>query len=257
LGELQYILSEKSKIDWQSKDAQNEESTLRPDKPARLTASHAAAVKSGARTALQKLMEPLAGFARDCGLSVNEVILLLQEGAVRSAARQQYQKERRTNISGIAAMTGISRAKASRILREDCSAAAELHDRYLSPINRILKAWYSDPKYLTAEREPAELKLYGRGLTFESLVNQYGRGLPVRAILDELTRIDAIDLRASQGIHPRTSVAVDRRITAQMFRVLGRGAVDLFFAVSQETRPGVSKTPKMHSDRRRNFRRAG
>ena len=230
---------------------------LRPDKPARRTKSNAATVKSDARSAIEKLMEPLAGFACDCGLSANETILLLREGAVRSAARRQYQSRRRVSISGIAAMTGISRAEASRILRQDYPAAAQIRDRTLSPANRILKAWHSDARFLTAERAPAELKLFGRGLTFESLVNQYGRGIPVRAILDELTRIGAIELRASQGIYPRTSVAVDQRITPQMIKVFGSGAADLFSPVSRATGLTMGKRPKENSDRRRNLRRDG
>jgi hypothetical protein len=203
-------------------------------------------------------MEPLAGFACDCGLSVNEVILLLEEGAVRNAARRQYQKKRRINVSGIAAVTGVSRAKASLILTQDNSVVAQLHDRYLSPANRILEAWHCDPAFLTAEREPAELKLFGRrGLSFEALVIQYGRGIPVRAILDELTSMGAIEVRVSQGIHAKRSVAVDRRITPQMIRVLSGGLADLLSAVSQGTQPGRYKMPEKCKATRRNFTRAG
>jgi hypothetical protein len=204
------------------------------------------------------MMEPLAGFACDCGLSVNEVLLLLEEGAVRNAARRQYQKKRRINVSGIAAVTGVSRAKASLILTQDNSLVAQLHDRYLSPANRILEAWHRDPAFLTAEREPAELKLFGRrGLSFEALVIQYGRGIPVRAILDELTSMGAIEVRVSQEIHAKTSIAVDRRITPQMIRVLSGGLADLLSAVSQGTQPGRYKMPEKRKATRRNFTRAG
>jgi hypothetical protein len=231
---------------------------LRPDKPERRVRSNAAAIKSGAKKALRKLMEPLAGFACDCGLSVNEVVLLLEEGAVRNAAHRQHQKKRRINVSGIAAVTGVSRAKASLILTQDNSGVARLHDRYLSPANRILEAWHCDPRFLTAQREPAELKLFGRrGLTFESLVIQYGRGIPVRAILDELTSMGAIEVRVSQGIQAKTLVAVDRRITPQMIRALSGGLTDLLSAVSQGTQPRRNKRPEKREATRRNFTRAG
>jgi Family of unknown function (DUF6502) len=228
---------------------------LRHEKQARHKKLNTAGAQSGAKAALQKLMEPLAGFACDCGLSVNEVILLLREGAVRSAARRQCQGGRRINISGIAATTGISRAEASRTLRQSYSAAGRMGDRHLSPTNRILKAWHCDPKFLTAKQEPAELKLFGRGLTFESLASKYGRGLPVRAIFDELTRIGAIELRASKGIVPKISVAVDRRITPQMIEVFSSGVADLLSVVSRAPHRGVKKSLTVRSPRRRNLRR--
>jgi Family of unknown function (DUF6502) len=203
-------------------------------------------------------MEPLAGFACDCGLSVNEVILLLEEGAVRNAARRQYQKKRRVNVSGIAALTGVSRAKASLILTQDNSDVAQIHDRYLSPANRVLEAWHGDPRFLTAQREPAELKLFGRrGLTFESLVIRYGRGIPVRAILDELTSMGAIEVRVSQGIRAKASVAVDRRITPRMIRALSSGLADLLSAAARGTQPTRNKRPEKRKASRRNFTRAG
>ena len=200
-------------------------------------------------------MEPLAGLACDCGLSVNEVILLLREGAVRGAARRQHQKERRINISSIAASTGISRAETSRILRQSYSGADQIDDRHLSPTSRVLKAWHCDPKFQTAKRGPAELKLFGRGLSFESLVRQYGRGIPVRAIFDELTRIGAIEVSTSQRISPKISVAVDRRIKPQMIKLFSSGAADLLSLVSQAPRLRVSESPKGRSARRRNLRR--
>jgi Family of unknown function (DUF6502) len=229
---------------------------LRPEKSTRRIRSKALAVQAGATKALQQLLEPLAGFAFDCGLSVNAVNLLLRVAAVRSAARQQYENGQPKNISGIAAMTGVSRGEVSRILKEDFVCADQMSDRHLNPANKILKAWHCDHKFLTAQGRPAELKLYGRGSTFESLVNQYGRGIPVRAIFDELQRIGAIEQTSLPGIYPRMSVPVDRRITPKMIRELKRAATHLSAVVSKATRLGVAEPRKERTVRRRNFRRA-
>jgi uncharacterized protein DUF6502 len=205
--------------------------------------------------------------AFDCGLSISEVNSILREAAVRGAAGRQIEVEKRINISGIAAATGVSRGEISRILRDGYAAPEPIDDRQQNPANRVLTAWHRDPRFLTSNRLPAALKLYGRGPTFEFLVRQYGRGLPTRAVFDQLTRIGAIELRASQHVFPKMSVAVDRRITPKMIKAYGDWATDLLStnllnAAKPDASPSKSpklraiKSSKYHSRRRRNFRRA-
>jgi hypothetical protein len=215
---------------------------------------------------LKKLLEPLSRLAFDCGFSVNELHSMLREAAVRSAAGRQLEDERRINISGIAATTGISRGEISRILKCGEISTDKIGNGRQNPVNRILAAWHSDTRFLTANHLPAELDLYGRGLTFESLVKRYGRGIPVRAIFDELTRIGAVELTASQKISPKTLVAVNRRITPEVIEAFGGWATDLLSAESRNAKSSyapASKTARLkvtisaegRSKRRRNFRR--
>jgi len=240
--------------------------TLRPEKVARTRKPNGTGIQVAARKALRKLLEPLSSLAFDCGLSISEVNSILREAAVRGAARRQLEYEKRINISGIAAATGVSRGEISRILR-DGHAAPERIDRHQNPANRILTAWHRDPRFLTSNRLPAALKLYGRGATFESLVKQYGRGIPTRAVFDQLTRIGAIELRAPQQVSPKMSAAVDRRITPQMIKAYGGWATDLLStklldvtksdaSTSKSPKQRAKKSSKYHSKRRRNFRRA-
>jgi hypothetical protein len=241
--------------------------TLRPQKVARPRKPNGTGIQVAATKALRKLLEPLSGLALDCGLSIGEVNSILREAAVRGAAGRQLEDEKRINISGIASATGVSRAEISRILREGNPAPELIDDRHQNPANRILAAWHRDPRFLTSNRLPAALKLYGRGPTFESLVRQYGRGLPTRAVFDQLTRIGAIELRASQEVSPKMSVAVDRRITPQMIKAYGGWATDLLStklldvtksdaSASKAAKPRTMKSTIYHSRGRRNFRRA-
>jgi hypothetical protein len=239
---------------------------VRSLKRPRLRKSNGSSVHPAARKVLKKLLEPLSRLAFDCGFSVNELHSMLREAAVRSAAERQLEDERRINISGIAATTGISRGEISRILKYREIATDKVSNGRQNPINRILAAWHSDTRFLTAKKLPAELDLYGRGFTFESLVRRHGRGIPVRAIFDELTRIDAVELTASQKIFPKTSVAVNRRITPEVIEAFGGWATDLLSAELRNAKSSyapVSKTACLRvtisaegrSKRRRNFRR--
>lgn len=150
---------------------------------------------------------------------MSEVNLLLRAAAVQSAAERQLENSSRVNISGIAAITGISRGEVSRILSSSENAVfAGIHARQ-NITSRILRAWHCDPAYFTARRRPRDLKLFGAGPTFESLVRTYGQGIPIRAILDELKRINAIQLcTSSQKILPSVPLAINPRITNKRIR---------------------------------------
>ncbi len=186
-------------------------------------------MRDAARQALAALLEPLAGFALDAGLSVHEVETLLRAAAVRSAAKRQREVSQRVNISGIAASTGLSRAEISRLLKSPEQAEAGPPDeaREQQATNRILSAWHEDPQFTKPNGQPADLKIFGPGATFDALVKQHGRGLPTRAMLDELARAQALEVRPGQKVRAKALVAADRGTTPQAIKAFGERAEQL------------------------------
>ena len=139
---------------------------------------------------------------------------ILRTAAVQSAAARQLEGGSRVNISGIAAVTGIPRGEVSRLLRSGGSPTAGTTEHQQNVMSRILSAWHRDARYVTAGRRPRSLKIFGEGLTFESLVGIYGHGIPVRAVLDELTRVGAIQLLTpSQKVFPKMSLPINPHLT--------------------------------------------
>lgn len=184
-------------------------------------------VRAIARKALLQLLEPLAGFVLDSGLSTLELQSIFREAAVRSVAAKQREFGRRVNISGIAASTGIPRAEISRILQSADKPPVYSGDLRQKSTNRILAAWHQDPKFTNPNSQPADLKIYGRGVTFESLVKNHGRGIPTRAMLDELARAGAVEVLSSQKVRAKTSVAVDRGVSPRAIKAFGDRATEL------------------------------
>lgn len=184
-------------------------------------------VRSLACEALLQLLEPLAGFSIDAGLSASDVNALLREAYVRSVANRQLETYNRVNISGVAATTGISRAEISRILKQKIGKERRPSDRRQQSTNRILSAWHSEPRFHDAHGQPAELKLYGRGATFEALVKVYGRGIPTRAVLDELVRLRVVEVLPGQRIRAKASVAVHGALSRQVIKEFGSRAAVL------------------------------
>jgi hypothetical protein len=190
-----------------------------------------------ARKAIAQMLEPLVGFALDSGLSSQELHSILREAAIRSVAARQLKVARRINISGIAASTGIPRAEISRILKSKNNSLRDCADRPQQTTNRVLSVWHQDPKFTTTAGKPAELKIYGRGATFENLVRTCGRGIPTRAMLDELTRIGAAEvLTPRQIIRVKSAVAVDRGVSARAIRTFGSRVTELVSTMLQNMR---------------------
>jgi len=190
-------------------------------------------VRIAAREASLRMLEPLAEFALDNGLSIRELSSILREAAVRGLAAQQLEVSRRLNISGIAASSGIPRGQISQILnRKTRSPGAQNLKRHEQSTRKILAAWSQDPKFAAANGLPGDLRIYGRGATFEALVKSHGSGIPIRAILDELRRTGAIEVCGSQEIR----LIGGRQISPQVIRVLGSDARELLTTILEGIR---------------------
>jgi Family of unknown function (DUF6502) len=198
--------------------------------------------RGSARKALLRLLEPLAGFVLDSGLSIHELTSLFREAAVRSVAAQQREGSRRINISGISASTGIPRAEISRILKSTSRNGHLKSDRGKQSTNKVLTAWHQNPKYTNANGQPAVLRIYGRGTTFEKLVESYGAGIPVRAMLDELTRTGAIKIKSQQVVRLKSLVAVDRGVTPQVIKAFGDRSTELLSTLLHNMRHPEAST---------------
>jgi uncharacterized protein DUF6502 len=189
-----------------------------------------------ARKALLGLLEPLAGFVLDSGLSIHDLTRMFREAAVRSVAAQQREGSRRLNISGISASTGIPRAEVSRILNSASRNVTLESERGKQSTNKVLAAWHQNPKYTNANGQPADLRIYGRGATFEKLVESHARGIPVRAMLDELTRTGAIEIKSPQVVRMKSLRAIDRGATPQVLKAFGERSSALLSTLLQNMR---------------------
>jgi len=184
-------------------------------------------VRAAAQSALLALLEPLAGFVLDSGISTSELQLLLRVAAVRSVAARQLALSDRTNISGIAAATGLSRSEVAKILKIKIGHREENAEIHLQATNRILSAWHDDPKFAKSNGQPVDLPIFGPGITFESLVRKYGRGIPTRAVLDELLRTKSVEVFDGEHVRALTIVAVDRGMSPRAIKVFGDRTSDL------------------------------
>ena len=172
------------------------------------------------RDVIARMLIPLANFAIQNGIGVREFQGMWRVAAVTEAARCQRVQNFRVNVARISASTGIPRSEISQILKSKNSK--ELVSRLAKPhsINRILTEWISNPAFTTKRGRPLELKIFGSGPTFESLVQANGGGLPVRAVLDELVRLGSAEITKAEKIKLLSSVPSNSTYSVREMRQL-------------------------------------
>ena len=144
----------------------------------------------------QSLARLVAPLLRAQCVSIRQFTLLLRKAAVE-LEQSKFQSEK-VNKARIAFSTGLTRGTVSHLLGQVTLPPD-------SDIQAVVGAWRREADFLSDNGCPADLPLFGRGKTFERLAKRYGKGIPVRAILDELLDRGAIALLPAQSVRLKES----------------------------------------------------
>jgi hypothetical protein len=182
-------------------------------------------LKEATIATLKRVVEPLAELMFDTGVTVHEFSRMMRETAVRTAARRIARENGRDSKSRVAIVTGLQRSEVARILNSnDEPAGSPLREH---PARKVLSAWFEDPRFLDVHGEPDALPIFGKRRSFEKLVALHAGGIPVRAMLDELTRIDAVETFAGRTVRAKSRVPILTGLTDSAIAVIGERARDL------------------------------
>lgn len=184
--------------------------------------------------ALKHVIDPLLELMFDAGVTVQEFNNLLRNSAVRTATSRVVKECGRNSKSRVAIMTGLPRSEVTKILNSfDLASKTTLGQH---PARRVLAAWYDNPRFLGATGEPAVLPIFGRKRSFERLVSIHGAGIPVRAMLDELTQIDAVERLADQKVRAKSRVPILTGLTTNAIAAVGERCGDLLQTLTKNVR---------------------
>lgn len=118
----------------------------------------------------------------------------LSKAAFVSVAATDYGVHGRpTNVSRIAAMTGLTRKEISRIRNRIDNDEAAITERG-TPLQEVIRAWRSRDEFLNSEGIPETLPLDGGRGSFKSLIKQFAGDIPEGAMRKELQRTGAAEL---------------------------------------------------------------
>jgi len=143
-------------------------------------------------------MRPLARMLLRTGVSYQQFADAAKLAFVQEALLQSDHRGRRTNISRVAARTGLSRKEVGRIRRsieaDDANTGNYGGDSSRSGhAARALQIWHSEAEFLGLGGTPIELAMHGESPCFASLVRLAGGDIPPGAIRAELLAAQAIE----------------------------------------------------------------
>jgi Family of unknown function (DUF6502) len=196
-------------------------------------------LKETTTVALTRVIDPLIDLTFDAGITVREFSRLVRERAVRKAAIRVAKESGRTSKSRVAIITGLPRSEVARILgAEDPSTRRRLGQH---PARKVLAAWYDNPRFLRVNGDPAVLPIFGKRRSFERLVATYSGGIPVRAMLDQLTQINAVEVLSGQRVKAKSRVPIFTGLTSSAIAIIGERAGDLLETLKSNLR--ATSTP--------------
>jgi hypothetical protein len=195
--------------------------------------------KESTISALTRLIDPLIDLMFDTGITVQEFSQLVRDRAVRSAAARVARESGRSSNSRVAIITGLARAEVARILDTNESLFSSRVGQH--PARKVLAAWYDNQRFLGVDGDPAVLPIFGRRKSFEQLVATHGGGIPVRAMLDQLAQINAVEILPGQRVQVKSRVPVFKGMTCSAITNVGERTGDLLSTLKNNLR--TTSTP--------------
>jgi len=191
-------------------------------------------VKDATVSALERVLDPLLELLLDAGVTVQELNRAARNRAVRIATQRVVKESGRESKSRVAIMTGLPRSEVTRILGELDAGPKDKPDHH--PARRVLAAWHDDPRFLAPNGDPAVLPIFGKKRSFERLVERHGVGIPVRAMLDELMQLDAVERLEDQKVRAKSRVPIMTGLTNRSIAAVGERGRDLLETLTHNVR---------------------
>jgi hypothetical protein len=195
-------------------------------------------LKEATVAALRRIAGPMLDLVFDAGITVHEFTRLIRERAVWAAEARVAKESGRSSKSKVAIITGLPRSEVARILGSTDTSAANHQGQH--PGRKVLSAWYDSPGFLSPSGDPAVLPIFGKRRSFERLVAMNSSGIPVRAMLDQLVQVNAVELLSGQRVRARARVPVFTGLTSSAIAGIGERATDLL----QTLKSNLSSAPK-------------
>lgn len=182
--------------------------------------------------AVLRLLRPLVRILLRNGVSYRTFSDLIKWVYVDVAIKEFGIKGRKQSTSRVSVITGLSRKEVMRVLklsRPDDHANTEKYNRAA----RVIAAWRRESDFLDAEGKPAPLPMIGPGATFSELVKRFGGDVPVRATLDELIRVGAVERLEDGSVCLLTRAYIPESSDADKLHVLGTDVGHLISTIGQ------------------------
>jgi len=180
---------------------------------------------SAVQQALYNVLKALASFALRFGISAGAMGELVRRAYVDAAEERLLKEGKKPLASRLCALTGLYRKEIVRLkgLPEFVDTVA--NDRY-NRSARVIAGWTRDADFLTKRGKPGVLAMEG-SKGFQELVKRYSGDMTPRAMLEELERLEVVEITSQNRVKLRGRAYLPLRNDLDTIRILGTDTADL------------------------------
>lgn len=175
--------------------------------------------------AILMLLRPLVRILQRNGVPYGVFADLAKRTYIEVANEQFALPGRKPSISRVSILTGLTRKEVVRVLDLPAIDNAAGIARY-NRAARVIAGWVRDLEFCAPDGAPADLPLQGEKGSFTHLVKRYSGDMPMRAMLDELERVGAVQANG-ESVHLLTPAYVPVHGETEKLGILGRDVADL------------------------------
>ena len=185
--------------------------------------------------AIIRLLRPLVRILLRNGVPYGSFADLAKRVYVDVAMDEFGIQGRKPTISRVSIITGLSRKEAKRVKGLSYPKDTEAVERY-NRAARVISSWVRDKRFSDSKGQPADLPIEGDGASFSELVKLYSGDVPVRAILDELVRVGAIERLPDTRIRLVTRAYLPKTEEDDKLSILGTDVRDIIGTIDHNLR---------------------
>ena len=146
--------------------------------------------------------------------------------------------DKKVSASRVSILTGLNRKEVARLMAEPADGATEETTGRYNRAARVLTGWVRDPAFCDAHGEPGALPMEG-DVSFAALVKRHSGDMPMRAVLDELLRVGAVQQCDDGRVQLMTRAYVPQTSDVDKLGILGTDVADLVTTIDHNLQHGT------------------
>jgi hypothetical protein len=194
-----------------------------------------ASITNTLNNAILKLLRPLVRMLLSSGISYHVFSDLVRWVYVDVAFKEFGIPRRKQTSSRVSVITGLSRKEVQKLRDLDIPNDEDTPGRY-NRATRVISGWIRDSLFSDNDNNPLDLPLDGVA-SFSNLVKKYSGDMPVRAVLDELLNVGAVELQEDGRVKLMTRAYLPGADKKAKIEILGADVADLIVTINHNLEP--------------------
>ncbi|GAB1263291.1 DUF6502 family protein [Aurantivibrio infirmus] len=141
-----------------------------------------------------KILKPLVSIFLRNGIEYGTFAEILRKAYVEVAQELIEDQGKRPTVSGISALSGLTRKEAKRLKELTMPASQETTLRFNRSI-RVISGWLNDSRFLDSKGKPNEIPIEGSEYSFAELAKSYSGDIPSAAMLNILELSKCVEVK--------------------------------------------------------------